>query len=141
MKSTSAAALLLIVSLPIRTLLGGEDVFMALSFKDAVELAEKENKTVVVKFHADWCHWCQLMDSETFTDEAVVNSLQSFIVIRVNVDSREGLKIAQRVGVVSIPTIVFLDGRGEVVGKYAGFRSPVQMKELLTAVETRNNGK
>lgn len=32
-------------------------------FKDACALAKKENKKVMIIFHASWCGWCKRMDS------------------------------------------------------------------------------
>ncbi|MFQ6676615.1 MAG: thioredoxin family protein, partial [Fidelibacterota bacterium] len=94
-------------------------------------LADGEEKVVMAKFHADWCQWCRKMDRETFGDESVRQSLKAFIPVRINVDDPEGLALARKVGVVSIPTVVFFDSSGEVIGKYAGYQSPREMKKIL----------
>ncbi|MCH8010814.1 MAG: thioredoxin fold domain-containing protein [Candidatus Marinimicrobia bacterium] len=105
--------------------------FMDLSFDHALELAGTQDKIIMAKFYADWCHLCRKMDKETFTDPDVQEALTLFIPIRVDVDQRQGFKLAQDVGVVSLPTIVFFDPSGKVVGKYVGFHSPDTLKRIL----------
>ena len=123
-------------SLLVMTLLGGEmSPFVDLSFDNALELAVEQDKIVMVKFHADWCHWCRKMDKETFTDPHVQEALTLFIPIQVDVDERQGFKLAQDVGVVSLPTIVFFDTRGNVIGKYEGYQAPGKMGDILARFE------
>ena len=51
----------IMTSLLVMPLLGGEvSPFVDLSFDNALKLAVERDKIVMVKFHADWCHWCQL---------------------------------------------------------------------------------
>ncbi|MFQ6616414.1 MAG: thioredoxin fold domain-containing protein, partial [Fidelibacterota bacterium] len=58
-------------------------------------------------------------------------SREGFIPLRIAVDEREGLALARGVGVVSIPTVVFFDGSGKVVGTYVGYQSPREMAKIL----------
>ena len=114
------------------TLLGGEaSPFMDLSFDNALELAVEQDKIVMVKFHADWCPTCRQMDKQTFTDPHIQETLRLFIPIQVDVDDRRGFNLAQLVGVSFLPTIVFFDTRGNVIGKYAGYQGPGEMGDIL----------
>jgi len=114
------------------TLPGGEvSPFVDLSFDNALQLAVERDKIVMVKFHADWCSFCRQMDKETFTDPHVQETLRLFIPIQVDVDDRQGFNLAQRVGVSSLPTIVFYDARGNVIGKYEGYQAPGEMADIL----------
>lgn len=132
MKQTPIIPIFITATALVLTLLGDTvDIFMDLSFAHALELAAEEDRVVMAKFHADWCPWCQKMDRETFWDEGVKESLNGFIPLRINVDEGEGLALARRVGVVSIPTVIFFDSRGEALGKYTGFQSPRGMMKIL----------
>ena len=123
---------LITTSLLVMTLFGGEvGPFVDLSFDNALELAVKGDKIVMVKFRADWCPLCRKMDKETFTDPHVQETLRLFIPIQVDVDDRQGFNLAQRVGVSALPTIVFFDSRGNVIGKYQGYRGPGEMRDIL----------
>ena len=122
----------IMTSLLVMPLLGGEvSPFVDLSFDNALKLAVERDKIVMVKFHADWCHWCRQMDEETFTDPHVQETLRLFIPIKVDVDDRQGFNLAQRVGVSALPTIVFFDTRGNVIGKYEGYQAPGEMGDIL----------
>ena len=39
------------------------------TFDKGVDQAKKENKLLVVDFYTDWCHWCKVMDKETFANK------------------------------------------------------------------------
>lgn len=132
MKRPPVIALLVTATLFVVTLPGEVvDVFMDLSFEDALQLADKQDKIVMVKFHADWCYWCQKMERDTFANPNVQNSLGALIPIRVNVDEKRGLNLAREAGVVGLPTIVFYDSDGRILGNYAGFRSARQLMDIL----------
>ncbi len=74
------------------------------SFAEAV----KEGR-VLVDFYADWCGPCRMMAPIL---EAVAAERSDFKVAKVNVD--ESGELAARFGVMSIPTLVLLDGGDEI---------------------------
>ncbi|MFQ6609002.1 MAG: thioredoxin family protein [Fidelibacterota bacterium] len=130
MKITSTLTLLIL--LLAKTLLGGEVYpFMDLSFDQALKRAVEEETLVLAKFHADWCHWCNKMDRSTFSEPDVQTLLRSFVPIRVDVEEEGGLHLARLTGIGSLPTIVFYNGSGEVVGEYVGYRSADEMLKIM----------
>jgi len=44
---------------------------MWLPFNEGMALAAKEKKHVVIDFYTTWCHWCKVMDRETFANPEV----------------------------------------------------------------------
>ena len=69
---------------------------------------------VLVDFYADWCGPCKMMGpvvEEIAAEEAGVK------VCKINIDEEMGL--AQRFGVMSIPTFIAFKN-GEVAGKQVG---------------------
>ncbi|MBP3605127.1 MAG: thioredoxin [Clostridia bacterium] len=71
---------------------------------------------VLVDFYADWCGPCRMMAPIL---EAVAAEREDLKVAKVNVD--ESAALASRFGVMSIPTLVLLDG-GEEVKRIVGAR-------------------
>lgn len=71
---------------------------------------------VLVDFYADWCGPCRMMAPIL---EAVATEREDLKVAKVNVD--ESAALASRFGVMSIPTLVLLDG-GEEVKRIVGAR-------------------
>lgn len=53
--------------------------------KEAFEKAKKENKMIFLSIGYSTCHWCHVMEEESFTDEEVARLLnESFISIKVD---------------------------------------------------------
>jgi uncharacterized protein len=60
--------------------------------RQAFESAAREDRLIMVSVQADWCHWCHVMNDETFADPRVVRLLaERFVVIRVDSDARPDL--------------------------------------------------
>ncbi len=57
--------------------------------QEALKDAEKENKLVLVSIGYSSCHWCHVMERETFEDEAVAKIMnENFINIKVDREER-----------------------------------------------------
>ncbi len=78
----------------------------------------------VVDFYADWCGPCQML-------APILEKVDFINVMKVNVD--EFPEIAQKYGVMSIPTLVFFKD-GEEKTKEIGFRSLEELKEIVKII-------
>ncbi|MEE8335991.1 MAG: thioredoxin family protein [Candidatus Neomarinimicrobiota bacterium] len=105
--------------------------FDELSLPAALEAGKSRKKPVVVKFHADWCHFCNKMDKQTYTDKKIKSILGNFISIKVNVDTKIGLAQARLYGVSALPAILVFDRSGKLVYSQAGFHSAEQFEYAL----------
>ena len=75
---------------------------------------------VLVDFYADWCGPCKMLGR-------VLEDLDLNIV-KVNTDNHT--ELAQKFGVMSIPTVLIYKD-GEVVDKFIGFRSKQEINDLI----------
>ena len=59
--------------------------------KDAIELAKKTNRHVLIEIGGTWCGWCSKMDAFLLANPQVAKALHdNFVVLKVNVsDSNE----------------------------------------------------
>ena len=89
------------------------------------ELLANTNKPILLDFWAPWCGPCQQIAPIV---EQIGEEHNDIIVGKVNVD--EEMELAQRFRVMSIPTLVVLNGR-EVTAKAVGFRSRAEILMLL----------
>ncbi len=56
---------------------------------EAFDKAAKEDKPVLLDIGAVWCHWCHVMDRESYEDSTLANVInQHFIPVKVDRDER-----------------------------------------------------
>ena len=108
-----------------------KEVFSKYDIDEALSVGKMEGKAVLVKFHADWCHFCLKMDRVTFTDKNVQKALNDYIYVKVNVDTKDGMAYARQYGVTALPTIVMFDRNGKILYQKTGFHSAKQMEKIL----------
>lgn len=106
---------------------------MWVSFNEGMARADKENKHVVIDFYTTWCHWCKVMDRETFADPEVKKYLaENFVTIRINAESTTEkvtykgqamtpVALARAFNVKGFPSLAYLDRDGELVTIVPGF--------------------
>ncbi|MCX5752786.1 MAG: thioredoxin family protein [Candidatus Krumholzibacteria bacterium] len=110
-----------------------EGAGMWLPFNEGMALAAKENKHVVIDFYTSWCHWCKVMDRETFSNPEVKKYLaENFVTIRIDAESMKEkvsykgeemtpVALARTFGVKGFPSLAYLDRDGELVTVIPGF--------------------
>jgi len=106
----------------------GEDTMSIVNIKDESQFEQeimKSTDTVLVDFYADWCGPCKMVAPilEEMAREGIVQ------VAKVNVDQQP--KLAERFGILSIPTmIVFQDGKEKK--KLIGARSKQDLIDSIS---------
>jgi len=97
------------------------------------ERARKENKLIILDLEAVWCHWCHVMDHETYSRDDVRKALnRNFICVKVDQDSRPDL--SHRYEDYGWPATIIFDADGKELVKRSGYINPEKMLALLAAV-------
>lgn len=95
--------------------------------------AAREHRFVLLDLHAVWCHWCHVMDEETYADKAVIALIgEHYVAVSVDADSDPAL--ASRYGDWGWPATIVLASDGTEIVKRRGFIPPAQMASLLEAI-------
>ena len=95
--------------------------------EEAFAAAARENKPILLDIGAVWCHWCHVMDRESYDDAEVARIVnENFIAVKVDRDERPDIDSRYQVAVSSIsgqggwPLTAFLtpDGKPFYGGTY-----------------------
>ncbi len=96
---------------------------------------ELSSQPVMLDFYADWCTDCKTMELTTFRDPQVVNALEQFTLLKVDLTDTTPAHQAmlRELQVFGPPTFIFYDSLGEELRQYrqVGHIRPGQMRDLL----------
>ncbi len=87
-----------------------EPNFITVSNLTELENAIKSSsKPVLIDFYATWCASCNELDEITFKDEAVLNKLANFTLLRIDMtkNSSDDAQIMKKFGLIGPPAILF----------------------------------
>lgn len=83
---------------------------------EALELARKSNRPVIIDFSATWCTPCRELEDITFRDAAIVQQAQdNFVMVKVDLTTKGNPlyeKLVAQYGIKGVPTVVFFDSQG-----------------------------
>lgn len=108
-----------------------EELWIA-DIKQAMALAERRDRFLLVDLYADWCHWCKLLEREVFSTHRFQQFADQFVLLRVDTeDGGQGSRFMERIGSPGLPTTLILD-RGMVrVATVEGYLPTDKMIEAL----------
>src|SRR5689334_8793057 len=90
-------------------------------FQELLDLAKKEDKVIFMDCYTSWCGPCKRLASTVFPDSSVGAYFNTtFINTKFDMEKDEGVSIANRFGVRAYPTLLWLDGDGNVKHKIVG---------------------
>ncbi len=101
--------------------------------RQTFEAAQADGRHLLVSVQASWCHWCHVMNDETFGDAEVRRLVdEGYVAIKVDSDARPDL--AERFQDYAWPATVLLSPDAEVVVAMRGYRAPGVFRGILRDV-------
>ncbi|PZS02648.1 MAG: hypothetical protein DLM69_03880 [Candidatus Chloroheliales bacterium] len=101
--------------------------------EQAFARSRDEDKPVLLGISAVWCHWCHVMDRQTYSNDAVVSYInEHYIPVRVDNDERPDIN--ERYNQGGWPTTAFLTPEGEILAG-ATYVPPDEMLRMLQQID------
>ena len=98
---------------------------------EALSKAKTENKLIFVDAYTTWCGPCKMMVKNTFPDADVASLFNvKFINLKMDMEKGDGIDMAKRYEIAAYPTLLFIDGDGQLIHKAIGFHDVSQILEL-----------
>jgi len=93
--------------------------------------AKRSRRLLWIQFTGPWCHFCHLMERESFVHPKIVGQARDhFVPIKLQSDVNEDL--AARCGISGLPATVLIAPSGEIVAKREGY---VDSETFLTFLQ------
>ena len=118
------------------TNLNGQPTKDHITFDDSpwtilLQKAKTQNKVIFVDAYTTWCGPCKTMAKEVFTDSTVAKLYNDhFINTQIDAERGEGTTFARKYRIRAYPSLLFIDGDGEVVHRATGFHGVDDFKVL-----------
>ncbi|MFN0176249.1 MAG: thioredoxin family protein [Saprospiraceae bacterium] len=111
------------------------------TFAETLAKAKSQGKQVFLDAFTSWCGPCKVMSKEVFPDSSAGAFFnKNFVSIKFDMERGEGVDISSRYNIWVYPTLLFLDGSGEVQHRSAGYHNPQELIALgTTALDTSRN--
>jgi len=104
----------------------GNLISQELSFKDALEKADSEDKKIIVDIYTDWCGWCKKMDRDVYGNNKIKKIVEkSFVLVKLDAEGTGKIKyngseyteteLALFFEASGYPTTVFLEPDGKLI--------------------------
>jgi thiol:disulfide interchange protein len=100
--------------------------------------AKAENKLIFFDAYTTWCGPCKMMQKNVFTrDDVAAVYNKNFINVKFDMESGEGLTLANKYPLEAYPTLFFIDGKGKVVKQVIGYQTPEKLIDLAKSVQKK----
>jgi len=98
--------------------------------EDLFSKAKSEHRLVLLDLEAVWCHWCHVMELQTYSNPEVQKLVgEKFIAVKIDQDSRPDL--ANRYQDYGWPATILFDENGREISKNRGFLTSQEMTKIL----------
>ena len=104
----------------------------------ALALAAREGRPVIIDFWAEWCAACKELDRTAWADPRVREEAGRFVAVKLDgTDGSDAFQaLTEKYGIVGMPTVVFIDPRGrEVPERVTAAIGAERMVETLRGVD------
>lgn len=125
------------------------------SWEEAVAANKENPKKMMIDIYTGWCHWCKVMDKQTFNEPEIAKYLnENFYPVKLDAEQKEDIVFGEHTfkyqksgrrgvhslayslldGSLSYPSIVFMDQDVKRIMISKGFKKPDAFQQELDFV-------
>ncbi len=98
--------------------------------------ARKTGRPVVVFVGTEWCHYCELMQSQTWSHPTIAQAVQrDFITLKLDGDRDQS--IVRELGLQSYPATMVYSPAGQQIARKSGFMPAAETQQWLAQAKQR----
>ena len=98
------------------------------------------DKLVLVDFETEWCVWCDRLDTDTYTDQIVIEFAKNNLISKkIDAEKNNGPQQKKKYRVMGYPTILLLDSEGNEIDRIVGYRPSDEFLNELNRIKNREN--
>lgn len=110
--------------------------FEKMTLEKAKKQAKKDGKLIFIDCYTSWCGPCKRMAATTFQEDDVAKLFnKNFINLKIDIEKDEdGADVARRYRVRAYPTLLIINGDGELVKQTVGFQTGDKLMAFAKSV-------
>jgi thiol:disulfide interchange protein len=110
--------------------------FENMSLEKAMSKANKSEKYIFIDAYTSWCGPCKKMAATSFVDPTVGKIFnEKFINLKIDCEKdADGPEISRKYKIKAYPTLLVIDGDGNLVKEVLGFQTADQLKNLASSL-------
>ncbi len=129
------SSIFLLTGIVFSTILFAGETAWVKDIDTAFEMAQKEQKAVMVLVEGENCRWCKKMKHLTLGDENVQKKLKSYITVKVMRENEDDVKDLPIIH--GVPSIFFITPRKEVIESVVGYFNVEDFLSYISDVEKK----
>lgn len=121
-----------------------------ISFEDAVKLARKDKRKILVDVYTHWCGWCKIMEKNTYSRKKLIRYInENYYAVRFDAETSDTIQYAGKSftyvpelhahqlaysllgGNLNFPSTVFLDEDIKLLTSIQGYQDEHKMNVIL----------
>ncbi len=129
------SSIFLLTGIVFSTILFAGETAWVKDIDTAFEMAQKEQKAVMVLVEGENCRWCKKMKHRTLADGNVQQKLEAYITVKVMREDEDSVKDLPAIH--GVPTIFFMTPRKEVIESVVGYFNVEDFLSYISDVEKK----